>query len=89
MTPEIAVQVVRDALTTCMYLSAPILILAFLVGIGINIVQVATSMQDSAFSALPRLAAFAVGLLLLMPWMLRHLTTYTTHLLSDFAPYAR
>jgi flagellar biosynthetic protein FliQ len=89
MTPELAVQVVRDALITCLFLAAPILILAFLVGIGINIVQVATSMQDSAFSALPRLAAFAAGMLLLMPWMLHQLSTYTIRLFGDLTPYAR
>jgi len=89
MTPEIAVETIRQALITCIWLAAPILLIGFVVGIAINIVQVATSMQDSAFSAVPRLAAFVLGLLLLMPWMLRYLSTYSIRLFSDLTPYAK
>lgn len=89
MNPELVVQVVRDSLIACIWLCAPILLIAFFVGIAINIVQVATSMQDPSFSALPRLAAFAAGLLFLLPWMLRYLSTYTLRLFSDLTPYAR
>jgi len=89
MTPELVVHVIREALIACIWLCSPILLIAFFVGVVINIVQVATSMQDPSFSALPRLAAFAAGLLFLLPWMLRSLAAYTQRLFSDFAPYAR
>jgi flagellar biosynthetic protein FliQ len=89
MTPESAVQLVRQMLLTALMLGAPILLLGFLVGVLINVVQVATSMQDSAFSAVPRLAAFLFGFLLLAPWMLRHICTYTVLLISSMSSYAR
>ena len=89
MNPELIVHVVRESLLACIWVTAPILILGFIVGIAVNIVQVATSMQDSSFSALPRLAAFAVGILILLPWMLRSLSTFTLRLFSDLTPYAR
>lgn len=76
-------------LMTALLLSAPILVIGFLVGIVINVVQVATSMQDSSFSALPRLAAFLIGFLILSPWMLRQAATYTVLLFSDLVRYAR
>ena len=89
MNPELIVQVVRESLLSCIAVSAPLLLLGFFIGIAVNIVQVATSMQDSSFSAVPRLAAFAAGILILLPWMLRTLATYTIRLLSDLTPYAR
>jgi flagellar biosynthetic protein FliQ len=89
MTPEMAVQLFRDTLTTTLVLTAPILVIGFIVGIIVNLVQVATSIQDSAFSALPRLGAFIFGTLILAPWMLRHLATYTILLFSDLSRYAR
>jgi flagellar biosynthesis protein FliQ len=52
-----------------------------------NLVQVATSLQDSAFSTFPRLAAFLGGFIVLLPWMLKHWVSYTTTLLGDFAKY--
>jgi flagellar biosynthetic protein FliQ len=89
MTPEIAIQLIRQALTTALMLATPILLLGFVVGIAINLLQVATSIQDSAFSAVPRLATFVLGILVLAPWMLRHLTTYTITLFSNLSLYAR
>jgi len=89
MTPEMAVQLIRQALTTTLILTAPILLIGFVVGIAVNLVQVATSIQDSAFSAVPRLGAFLLGVLILAPWMLRHLATYTLLLFSDLGRYAR
>ena len=55
------------------WLSAPLLVIGFGVGIVMNLVQVATSLQDYAFSTFPRLAAFLAGFIVLMPWMLKHL----------------
>ena len=52
-----------------------------------NLIQVATSLQDSAFSTFPRLAAFLGGFVLLMPWMLNKLTTYTAAVFTDIAKY--
>ena len=70
MTPEMVVQIMREALLTAFWLAAPLLAIGFVAGIVISLVQIATSMQDNAFSTMPRLMAFLAALLLLMPWML-------------------
>jgi flagellar biosynthetic protein FliQ len=89
MTPEFAVQIVKQALVTAVWVAAPLLAIGFIVGLVMNIVQIATSMQDSAVSTAPRLAAFLIGFVLLMPWMLNRLMTYTTSLLGDLGRYAK
>ena len=89
MTPELVVQIVRQAFLTAFWLSAPLLIIGFAVGILISLVQIVTSIQDNGFNTIPRLAAFLIALLLLMPWMLQKITTYTVLLLSDLGRYAR
>ena len=71
------------------WLSAPLLIVGFVVGAIISLVQAVTSMQDSAFSTMPRLAAFLAAILLSMPWMLRKMTVYTAGILGDLGRYAR
>ena len=87
MTPETAIHVIREALLAAFWLSAPLLIIGFGVGILMNLIQVATSLQDSAFSTFPRLAAFLGGFILLMPWMLTKLTAYTAGVFNDIAKY--
>ena len=41
-----------------------------------------------AFATVPRLVAFLLGLLLLLPWMLERSIGYTVTLLGDFSRYA-
>lgn len=89
MTPEAVVQLVRQTLMTTFWLAAPLLAIGFVAGIAVSLVQIATSMQDNAFNTIPRLVAFLVGLLLLMPWMLARTISYATSILGDLGRYAR
>ena len=89
MTPEMAVQICRHTLMETFWLSLPLLGIGFVVGLAVSLLQVLTSIQDTSFGAVPRLAAFLVGVLLMLPWMLSHLIAYTTMLLGDFGRYAR
>ena len=89
MTPESVVHILKSALMMAAWVSGPLLLLAFVVGVVINLIQVVTSLQDSAFSTIPRLAVFLVGLVLLLPWMISRLMTYTSGLFGDLGRYAR
>jgi flagellar biosynthetic protein FliQ len=74
----------RTMLEEVALLVAPILAVAVLVSLLINIIQVLTSLQDQTLSAVPRLLATGLALFFLMPWMWRHLAHYTITLFSDF-----
>jgi len=70
-------------------MGAPLLIVATVVGLVINVVQVLTSLQETTISTVPRLAAVAAAVLLLMPWMTRRIGSFTLQLFSDFRPFVR
>jgi flagellar biosynthesis protein FliQ len=89
MTPEAVVQIIREALMLTFWLAAPLLAIGFVAGITVSLVQIATSMQDTAFSTIPRLLAFLAGLVLLLPWMLQKTVAYTVALLGNLGRYAR
>jgi flagellar biosynthesis protein FliQ len=89
MTPELVVDVIRQALLTAFWLSAPLLVTGFCVGIAISLLQILTSIQDTGFNTIPRLLAFLGVLLVSMPWMLRQLVTYTGAMFGDLSRYAR
>ena len=89
MTPETVVEIVRQMLMAAFWLAAPLLAIGFVAGIAISLVQIATSMQDNAFSTIPRLVAFLVGLIVLMPWMLQKSIAYTTVIFGNLGRYAR
>jgi Flagellar biosynthesis pathway, component FliQ len=89
MTQQMVVQIFRDALMTTFWLSLPLLAIGFFAGILISLIQIATSMQDTAFSTVPRLAAFLAGLLIFLPWMFVKMIAYTTAVFGDFSRYAK
>lgn len=89
MTPEFVVQIMKQALMMAFWIGAPLLVAGFVAGVLISLVQVVTSMQDSAFSTIPRLAAFLIALLISLPWMLRQMMSYTSGILGDLGKYAR
>jgi flagellar biosynthetic protein FliQ len=89
MTPDGVVEIIRQTLMLAFWVAAPLLAVGFVVGIVVSLVQIATSMQDTAFNTIPRLLAFLAALLLLLPWMLQKTMAYTVALLGDLGRYAR
>ena len=84
MTPEVVVQLARDVLMTALLLATPILAVATVVSLLINIAQVMTSIQEHTVATVPRLAVVAITTFVMLPWMLRKLMSYTVQLFADF-----
>jgi flagellar biosynthetic protein FliQ len=89
MGTEQVVTLFRHTLQMALLLGAPLLVIAVFVSLLVNVAQVLTSLQDQTLSTVPRLAAMAVAILLLFPWMLRKLMFFTIGLWSDFHPFVR
>ena len=77
----------RLMLQEVLILVGPVLAVAIVVSLLVNVVQVLTSLQDTTISTVSRLLATGAALFLLMPWMWRHLAHYTLLTLSDFTRY--
>jgi len=89
MGSEYTVEIMRRTIETALWMGAPLLIIATVVSLLINIVQVLTSLQDMTVSTVPRLFAVAAATLLLMPWMAHRLSVFTLQMFSDFRPFLR
>ncbi len=83
------VALLRHTLETAVWMGGPLLIAAVMVGLLINVMQVLTSLQDMTVATVPRLAAVAAAVLLLMPWMTRRIEMFTLQVFSDFHPFVR
>ena len=88
MTPEAVAHIISQAFWTAFWVASPLMLIGFAVGVVINLIQIATSLQDAAFSTIPRLTAFLAGFLVLLPWMLNHLSVYAVSILGDLGRYA-
>jgi flagellar biosynthetic protein FliQ len=84
MTLDVVVQLSRETLYIALLLAMPILAVATVVSLLINIVQVMTSIQEHTVATVPRIAVVAITAIVLLPWMLRKLMDFTVQLFADF-----
>jgi flagellar biosynthesis protein FliQ len=84
MTPDMVVQLARETLEVALLLAAPILAVATVVSLLINIAQVMTSIQEHTVATVPRIAVVALTTFVLLPWMLRKLMSFTVQMFADF-----
>jgi flagellar biosynthesis protein FliQ len=89
MSEQLAIDLIRHALIMAMWISLPLLVVLFLLGVIVSLVQTLTSIQDPSFGVVPRLAAVLVTMLIALPWMMTRIIGYTTELIGNLARYAR
>jgi flagellar biosynthetic protein FliQ len=70
-------------------LSAPVLLIAMIVGLVISIFQATTSIQEQTLTFVPKIAAILIVLAILGGWMLGHLAEYTRGLFEMIPQMAR
>jgi len=87
MGSEYIVTLMRHTIEAALWMGAPLLIVATVVSLLINVAQVLTSLQENTVSTVPRLFAVAAATLLLMPWMAHRLSAFTLEMLGDFRPF--
>jgi flagellar biosynthesis protein FliQ len=89
MNDALVTTLIQNALTTLMWIAAPMLIVAVVVGVVMSLIQTLTSIQDQTFSFAPRVIAIFLIFLITFPWILRVLTTFTASILGDFTPFVK
>ena len=89
MTPEMVMQILRQALMAAFWVAAPLLIVAFAGGIAVSLIQILTSIQDTAFGSVPRLFLMLLGTILVLPWMINRMMSYAVSVMGDFTRYVR
>jgi flagellar biosynthetic protein FliQ len=76
------IEVSREAILVMLKIGAPVLLMALVVGLGISLVQALTQIQELTLSFVPKILIIFLSLLLLMPFMIATLTSFT-HQLVD------
>lgn len=80
MTPEVAVEVFRNALYVIILLVSAIVIPGLLVGLVVAIFQAATSINEQTLSFLPRLLMTLAAMILFANWIFATVIEFTTEL---------
>ncbi len=89
LTPETVVHIGRKAVETVLLTSAPMLLVAMVVGLVISIFQAATQINEQTMTFIPKIVAVFVTLLIFGPWIMNLLITFTTGIITDIATVGR
>ncbi|HUW39630.1 MAG TPA: flagellar biosynthesis protein FliQ [Rectinemataceae bacterium] len=84
-----AVTIMRGGIIETLILSAPVLIVAMVIGLVISILQATTQIQEQTLTFVPKIAAIMLVLALLGSWMFGSLGQYTRELFAMIPQMAR
>ena len=80
MTPQMVVEIGREALTVTMLVAAPMLLFGLIVGLVISIFQAVTQINEMTLTFVPKILAVALALLIFLPWMISMITDFSRHM---------
>ncbi|MDT7911296.1 flagellar biosynthesis protein FliQ [Thermocrinis sp.] len=89
MSPDLILSMGQKMLELAFILAAPVLLVTFLVGLIVSILQSATQIQEMTLSYIPKLIAAYVVVLLLGAWMLNKLLDFTKELIVNIPVWLR
>jgi len=79
----------KQTFETVLLVSAPMLGAGLIVGVVISILQIVTSIHDTALAFVPRIVVTFIVFLIVFPWMMNTMISFTHTLLVSFQPYVR
>ncbi|MDE4539466.1 flagellar biosynthesis protein FliQ [Pseudomonas sp. ITEM 17296] len=83
MTPEVAVDLFRDALWLTTLMVGILVVPSLLVGLMVAMFQAATQINEQTLSFLPRLLVMLVTLIVAGPWLVQKFMEYITTLYAS------
>ena len=88
MSLEMAVDVLRQTLSLCLLVIAPVMVVTVVVGVLISLVQSITSIQEQTLVFVPKLVMAVVAFIVFSNWMILKVMEFTVtqiNLISDIA----
>jgi flagellar biosynthetic protein FliQ len=76
MTPESVMTMGRTAMEITLLVSAPLLLIALVIGLIVSIFQAATQINEATLSFIPKLVGVFITLVIAGPWMLSVMLDY-------------
>lgn len=72
-----AIEIGRETIYVMLKIGAPVMLLALIVGLAIALFQALTSIQEMTLTFVPKIIVIFVGIMLMLPFMLSSLTTFS------------
>lgn len=88
MNPSIVVDLGRELLLLALTISVPMLATALVVGLLISLFQAVTTVHEQTLATVPKMIAVLAVALLVLPWSMGKVVSYTDRMLRELPRYA-
>lgn len=82
MTATEVIELARESLIVMLKIGGPILLIALVVGLVVSLFQALTQIQEMTLTFVPKILLIFTALLILLPFMLATLITFTEGLVD-------
>jgi flagellar biosynthetic protein FliQ len=89
MSPDLVVDIAKDAIEITLYLSLPLLGIVLIVGLVVSVFQAVTQIQEVTLTFVPKIVATFISLIFLLPWMMNKMMSYTEQIIVNIPRYIR
>ena len=83
MTPELVMDIGRQAIEMALVLAGPPLLAGLVIGLIVSIFQAATQINEQTLSFIPKLVGMFIMLILAGPWMLQMMVDFMRRLFES------
>ena len=83
MNQDTVVNLASQAMSLALKIAGPLLLVGLVVGLVVSVFQAVTQIQEQSLTLIPKIIGIAVVVVLLGPWMLGQLVSYTTELYTS------
>ncbi len=83
MDQDTVINLASQAMSLAFKVAGPLLLGAMVVGLLVSVFQAVTQIQEQSLTLIPKIAAIAVIVVVLGPWMLDQMVAYTTNLYTS------
>lgn len=80
MSDQMVIAIIKDAFWHVMLICGPLLIVSLVIGLAISIFQAATSISEQTLTFVPKLLAVFIVTVLILPFIIGTLKTYTINM---------
>lgn len=89
MDQAFVISVGTEAVKVAMMLAGPMLIAAMAIGILISVLQAVTQINEATLTFIPKIFAVVLVLVIMAPWMMKVMQTYSANIFSGIGTWAK
>ncbi len=87
MTDEFVVDICRRAVQVTLMMSGPMLLAGMIIGLIVSIFQATTQINEQTLTFIPKIVAVFITLLIMTPWMIHTMTTFTISIFTTISTF--